>query len=67
VVAFIRRSKSPELPVVLLEDVAALRGLAYALVGASLAVITGESRFDAVGRIAIGLLRGVIALAAWSR
>jgi cation diffusion facilitator family transporter len=60
--SFIRRSKSPELPVVLLEDVGALLGLACALVGVGLAVVTGESRFDAVGSIAIGLLLGVIAV-----
>jgi cation diffusion facilitator family transporter len=60
--AFIRRSKSPELPVVLLEDVGALLGLGCALVGVSLAVVTGESRFDAVGSVAIGLLLGVIAV-----
>jgi cation diffusion facilitator family transporter len=60
--AFIRRSKSPELPVVLLEDVGALLGLGFALVGVSLAVVTGESRFDAVGSVAIGLLLGVIAV-----
>src|SRR6266545_3270025 len=60
--AFIRRSKSPELPVVLLEDVGALLGLACALVGVSLAVVTGQSRFDAAGSIAIGLLLGVIAV-----
>jgi cation diffusion facilitator family transporter len=60
--AFIRRSKSPELPVVLLEDVGALLGLGCALVGVSLAVVTGQSRFDAVGSIAIGLLLGVIAV-----
>jgi cation diffusion facilitator family transporter len=59
---FIRRSKSPELPVVLLEDVGALLGLACALVGVSLAVVTGQSRFDAAGSIAIGLLLGVIAV-----
>jgi len=59
---FIRRSKSPELPVVLLEDVGALLGLSCALVGVSLAAVTGESRFDAVGSIAIGLLLGVIAV-----
>lgn len=58
--AFIRRSKSLELPVVLLEDVGALLGLGCALVGVSLAVVTGESRFDAVGSVAIGLLLGVI-------
>jgi cation diffusion facilitator family transporter len=60
--AFIHRSKSPELPVVLLEDVGALLGLACALTGVSLAVVTGQSRFDAVGSIAIGLLLGVIAV-----
>ena len=60
--AFVRRSKSPELPVVLLEDVGALLGLGCALVGISLAVATGEARFDAVGSLAIGLLLGVIAV-----
>jgi cation diffusion facilitator family transporter len=59
---FIHRSKSPELPVVLLEDAGALLGLACALVGVSLAVVTGQSRFDAVGSIAIGLLLGGIAV-----
>jgi hypothetical protein len=39
--AFIRRSKSLELPVVPLEDVGALLGLGCALVGVSLAVVTG--------------------------
>ena len=37
-------------------------GLGCALVGVSLAVVTGESRFDAVGSVAIGLLLGVIAV-----
>ncbi len=46
----------------LLEDVGALLGLACALIGVSLAVVTGQSRFDAVGSIAIGLLLGVIAV-----
>jgi hypothetical protein len=48
--AFVRRSKSPELPVVLLEDVGALLGLGCALLGVSLAVATGQARFDAVGQ-----------------
>jgi divalent metal cation (Fe/Co/Zn/Cd) transporter len=60
--AFVRRSKSPELPVVLLEDVGALLGLGCALVGISLAVATGQPRFDAAGSVAIGLLLGVIAV-----
>jgi cation diffusion facilitator family transporter len=59
---FIRRSKSPELPVVLLEDAGALLGLGCALVGVSLAVVTGQSAFDAAGSLAIGLLLGVIAV-----
>jgi cation diffusion facilitator family transporter len=59
---FIRRSKTPELPVVLLEDLGALVGLVLALVGLGLAEITGNPRFDAVGSIAIGLLLGAIAI-----
>ncbi len=58
---FIRRSKSPELPVVLLEDFGALVGLAFALVGVILATTTGNERFDAVGSIAIGVLLAAIA------
>jgi len=60
--SFIRRSKSPELPVVLLEDLGALLGLLVALVGVGLAVLTGDSRFDAGGSIVIGALLGVIAI-----
>jgi cation diffusion facilitator family transporter len=59
---FIRTTKSPELPVVLLEDTGALIGLLCAFVGISLAVITGNPRWDAVGSIGIGLLLGVIAV-----
>jgi cation diffusion facilitator family transporter len=60
--AFIRRSKNPELPVVLLEDTGAIIGLVIALVGISLAAITGNSVFDAIGTLAIGILLGVIAI-----
>ncbi len=60
--AFIRRTKNPELPVVLLEDTGALAGLALALLGLGLAVITGEPRYDAIGSLAIGLLLGAIAI-----
>jgi len=59
---FIKRSKSPELPVVLLEDVGALTGLMFAVSGLALAEITGNPRFDAVGSIAIGILLCVIAI-----
>lgn len=59
--AFIKRSRNPELPVVLLEDLGALAGLVIALGGVTLAVVTGEERWDAAGSLAIGLLLVVIA------
>ena len=59
---FIRRSKSPELPVVLLEDLGALVGLILALVGVAMAEFTGNPRWDAVGSVSIGLLLLVIAI-----
>ncbi|WP_281689005.1 cation diffusion facilitator family transporter [Pseudonocardia thermophila] len=59
---FIRQSKVPELPVVLLEDFGALIGLVLALLGVGLTVFTGNPVFDALGTIAIGLLLGVIAI-----
>jgi cation diffusion facilitator family transporter len=58
---FIRRAKSPELPVVLLEDLGALVGLLIALGGLSMAEITGNPRWDAAGSIGIGVLLTVIA------
>ncbi len=53
---FIRHAKVPELPVVLLEDFAALIGLALAMIGLLLAVATDEPRWDAVGTLCIGAL-----------
>ncbi|QKJ18498.1 cation diffusion facilitator family transporter [Microbacterium hominis] len=61
-VAFVRRAKAPELPVVLLEDVAALTGLAFALLGVGLTAITGNSIFDAIGTLMIGTLLIVVAI-----
>ena len=58
---FVRRTRNPELPVVLLEDLGALVGLLLALIGVSLAWITGNPMFDALGSIVIGVLLGVIA------
>lgn len=64
--AFIRGTKQPEVPVVLLEDLGALVGMVLALVGVGLAIVTGDARFDALGTLAIGVLLGVIAgLLAW--
>jgi cation diffusion facilitator family transporter len=54
--AFIRHTRAPELPVVLLEDTAAQIGLVLALLGVGLTTLTGEPVFDALGTVAIGLL-----------
>ncbi|PSK97766.1 cation diffusion facilitator family transporter [Murinocardiopsis flavida] len=61
-VQFIRRSKSPELPVILLEDTGALLGLVFALAGVSLTLITGNGIWDGLGTGAIGVLLVVIAI-----
>ena len=53
---YIRTAKAPELPVVLLEDVGAELGLLFALFGLTMAEVTGNPRWDAVGSVAIGLL-----------
>lgn len=58
---FIRTSKQPELPTVLLEDVAAQSGLVIALFGVLMAHFTHEPRWDAAGSIAIGVLLVVVA------
>jgi cation diffusion facilitator family transporter len=58
---YIRSSRSPELPVVLLEDAGALFGLMLALTGVGLAAITGDEIWDAVGTLCIGALLLVIA------
>ena len=61
-IAFVRRAKSPELPVVLLEDTGALIGLVLALLGVGLTVLTGKPVWDGIGTAAIGVLLGVIAV-----
>ena len=61
-IQFIRRSKAPELPVVLLEDIAALLGLVIAFIGVGLTVITGNSLFDGISTIAIGVLLIAVAI-----
>ncbi|MGZ4693902.1 MAG: cation diffusion facilitator family transporter [Acidimicrobiales bacterium] len=59
---FIRRSKAPELPVLLLEDSGALIGLVVALIAVVLSVVTGSGIWDGVGSTLIGMLLGVIAV-----
>lgn len=61
-VNFVRKAKAPELPVVLLEDLAALLGLVLALFGVGLSIITGNVAFDAYGTLAIGVLLVVVAV-----
>ena len=61
-VEFVRRSKAPELPVVLLEDLGALVGLVLAFFGVGLSVLTGNSVFDGAATIAIGVLLILIAV-----
>jgi cation diffusion facilitator family transporter len=59
---FIRTSRNPELPVVLLEDTGALVGLVLALAGVGLTVLTGNPIWDGIGTLCIGVLLAVIAM-----
>ncbi|MFI1463395.1 cation diffusion facilitator family transporter [Nocardia carnea] len=59
---FIRNSRSPELPVVLLEDTGALVGLVLALGGVGLTMLTGDPVWDGIGTLCIGALLGIIAI-----
>jgi cation diffusion facilitator family transporter len=61
-VKFIRSAKAPELPVILLEDFAALLGLVFALFGVGLTLITGNGYFDVIGTGMIGLLLVAVAI-----
>jgi cation diffusion facilitator family transporter len=58
---FIRRSKNPELPVVLLEDLGAQVGLVFAFVAVVIAEVSGNPVWDGYGTLAIGVLLTVIA------
>jgi cation diffusion facilitator family transporter len=59
---FIRVSRSPELPVVLLEDFGALMGLGIAFLAILVSRLTGDPIWDGIGTVAIGGLLGVIAV-----
>jgi cation diffusion facilitator family transporter len=54
--SFVHATKSPELPVVLMEDFAALLGLTFAFSGVLLSVLTGSGVWDGAGSVGIGLL-----------
>lgn len=60
--SFIKTSRAPELPVILLEDLGALLGLVFALFGVSMTLITGDGLWDAAGTAMIGLLLCAIAI-----
>jgi cation diffusion facilitator family transporter len=59
---FVRRSRVPELPVVLLEDLAALLGLVLALFGVGLTLITHNGLWDGIATVLIGLLLVAVAV-----
>lgn len=59
---FIRKSRSPELPVVLLEDAGAMIGLVLAFVGVGLTAITGDPLWDGLGTLCIGVLLVLISV-----
>jgi cation diffusion facilitator family transporter len=53
---FVHQTKAPELPVVLMEDLAALLGLSFAFLGVLLSEVTHDGRWDGAGSVAVGLL-----------
>ncbi|MFF0269382.1 cation diffusion facilitator family transporter [Kribbella sp. NPDC004536] len=61
-VRFVRNARAPELPVILLEDFAALTGLVLALLGVVLTLATGNGVFDGLGSMAIGALLVCVAI-----
>ena len=59
---WLRHTRNSELVVVLGEDVAALAGLAIAFAFVSLAAATGDTRYDAIGSIMIGVVLILVAM-----
>jgi cation diffusion facilitator family transporter len=59
---FIRRSRTPELPVILLEDLGAQVGLIIALVAVTISHWAEAPIWDGIGTLAIGVLLFVIAV-----
>lgn len=59
---FVRTAKAPELPVILLEDLAALFGLVFALFGVSMTLATDNGIWDALGTALIGTLLVTVAI-----
>jgi cation diffusion facilitator family transporter len=59
---FFRVSRNSELIIVLGEDIAALAGLVVALIAVLIALITGNSAFDAAGSVVVGALLILVAV-----
>lgn len=59
---FVRHSRTPELPVVLLEDLGALVGMVLALSALGIAVVFDAPVWDGIGTLSIGVLLGLIAV-----
>ena len=59
---FIRTTRNPELPVVLLEDSGAILGLVVAISGIGLSELTGNAIWDGIATFIIGLILAAIAV-----
>jgi cation diffusion facilitator family transporter len=59
---FVRHSTTPELPVVLLEDLGAMLGLVLALAAVTISVVADAPVWDGIGTVTIGVLLGAIAV-----
>jgi len=61
-VRWFRESRQAELIVIFGEDLAALLGLVFALLAVSIAVLTGNPSWDAIGTLMIGALLIIVAV-----
>ncbi|MET0728262.1 MAG: cation diffusion facilitator family transporter [Acidimicrobiales bacterium] len=60
--SFIRHSRNPELPVVVLEDFGAMVGLVVALAAVATTLVTDDPLYDGIGTLCIGVLLAIIAV-----
>jgi zinc transporter 9 len=59
---FLRNEADPAVVAIVLEDAAACLGIVVAMIAILLARLTGETYWDAIGSITIGLLLGAVAI-----
>jgi cation diffusion facilitator family transporter len=60
--SWLKNSRQSELIVVFGEDVAALLGLAFAIIAVLFAMVTGNPAYDAIGSIGIGVLLLIVSI-----